>query len=144
MKISQLSIFLENKEGRLWNALDALANGGGVNIRALSLADTSDFGILRIIVHDPEKAKKILEKNDFIVKIIDVVGVELDDTPGGLANVLKLLNENNINLEYIYAFTHEKTEKAILLLQSKDLDILINVLENNNVNIVPSKEVYNL
>ncbi|MBF4467987.1 MAG: acetolactate synthase [Methanobrevibacter arboriphilus] len=143
MKISQLSIFLENKEGRLWNALDALANGG-VNIRALSLADTSDFGILRIIVHDPEKAKKILEENDFIVKIIDVVGVELDDTPGGLANVLKLLNENNINLEYIYAFTHEKTEKAILLLQSKDLDILINVLENNNVNIVPSKEVYNL
>ncbi|OQD58099.1 hypothetical protein MBBAR_29c00500 [Methanobrevibacter arboriphilus JCM 13429 = DSM 1125] len=143
MKISQLSIFLENKEGRLWNALDALANGG-INIRALSLADTSDFGILRIIVHDPEKAKKILEENDFIVKIIDVVGVELDDTPGGLANVLKLLNENNINLEYIYAFTHEKTEKAILLLQSKDLDILINVLENNNVNIVPSKEVYNL
>jgi len=143
MKISQLSIFLENKEGRLWNALDALANGG-INIRALSLADTSDFGILRIIVHDPKKAKKILEENDFIVKIIDVVGVELDDTPGGLANVLKLLNDNNINLEYLYAFTHEKTEKAILLLQSKDLNLLIEVLKDNNVNIVPSKEVYNL
>ncbi len=143
MKISQLSIFLENKEGRLWNALDALANGG-INIRALSLADTSDFGILRIIVHDPEKAKKILEENDFIVKIIDVVGVELDDTPGGLANVLKLMNDNKINLEYIYAFTHEKTEKAILLLQSKDLNLLISVLKDHNVSIVPSKEVYNL
>ncbi|WP_297898761.1 acetolactate synthase [Methanobrevibacter sp.] len=143
MKISQLSIFLENKEGRLWNALDTLANGG-INIRALSLADTSDFGILRIIVHDPEKAKKILEENDFIVKIIDVVGVELDDTPGGLANVLKLMNDNKINLEYIYAFTHEKTEKAILLLQSKDLNLLISVLKDHNVSIVPSKEVYNL
>ncbi|MEA4957912.1 hypothetical protein SDC9_32103 [bioreactor metagenome] len=143
MKISQLSIFLENKEGRLWNALDVLANGG-INIRALSLADTSDFGILRIIVHDPEKAKKILEENDFIVKIIDVVGVELDDTPGGLANVLKLMNDNKINLEYIYAFTHEKTEKAILLLQSKDLNLLISVLKDHNVSIVPSKEVYNL
>lgn len=143
MKISQLSIFLENKEGRLWNALDALANGE-VNIRALSLADTSDFGILRLIVQDPEKAKRILEENNFIVKIIDVIGVELDDTPGGLASVLKTLNDNNINLEYIYAFTHEKTEKAILLLQSTDLNLLAKVLKENNVSIVPPEEVYNL
>lgn len=143
MKISQLSIFLENKEGRLWNALDALANGD-VNIRALSLADTSDFGILRLIVQDPEKAKKILEENSFIVKIIDVIGVELDDTPGGLASVLKILNDNNINLEYLYAFTHEKTEKAILLLQSNDLNLLAKVLNKYNVSIVPPEEVYNL
>lgn len=143
MKISQLSIFLENKEGRLWNALDALANGE-INIRALSLADTSDFGILRIIVQDPEKAKKILEENSFIVKIIDVIGVELDDIPGGLASVLKILNDNNINLEYLYAFTHEKTEKAILLLQSNDLNLLAKVLNEYNVSIVPPEEVYNL
>jgi len=143
MKISQLSIFLENKEGRLWNALDILANAE-LNIRALSLADTSDFGILRLIVQDPEKAKKTLEENSFIVKIIDVIGVELDDTPGGLASVLKLLNDNNINLEYLYAFTHEKTEKAILLLQSDDLNLLTNVLKDNNVTIVPPEEVYNL
>ena len=143
MKIKQLSIFLENKEGRLWNALNALANGG-VNIRALSLADTSDFGILRIIVQDPEKAKKILEEDNFIVKIIDVIGVELDDTPGGLASVLKILNDNNINLEYLYAFTHEKTEKAILLLQSDDLNLLANILNKHDVYIVPPEEVYNL
>lgn len=143
MKISQLSIFLENKEGRLWNALDALADGK-VNIRALSLADTSDFGILRLIVQDPEKAKKILEENNFIVKIIDVIGVELADTPGGLASVLKILNDKNINLEYLYAFTHEKTEKAILLLQSSDLNLLAKVLKENNVTIVPPEEVYNL
>ncbi|RBQ23520.1 hypothetical protein ALNOE001_08750 [Candidatus Methanobinarius endosymbioticus] len=143
MKISQLSIFLENKEGRLWNALNTLANGG-INIRALSLADTSDFGILRIIVQDPIKAKEILEEHNFIVKIIDVIGLELDDTPGGLASVLNILNTNNINLEYLYAFTHEKTEKAILLLQASDLDLLIKVLNENNVSIVPPKEVYNL
>ncbi|MDR2967495.1 MAG: acetolactate synthase [Methanobacteriaceae archaeon] len=143
MKIKQLSIFLENKEGRLWNALDILANDN-INIRALSLADTSEFGILRIIVQDPEKAKKVLEDNDFIVKIKNVIGVELSDTPGGLAKVLKLLNENKINLEYLYAFTHEKSEKAILLLQANDLDSLIGVLEKNNIKVVPSKEVYNL
>lgn len=143
MKISQLSIFLENKEGRLWNALDILADGK-INIRALSLADTSDFGILRLIVQDPDEAKEILEKNNFIVKIIEVVGVELDDIPGGLASVLKIINDDNINLEYLYAFTHEKTEKAILLLQSNDLSLLLKVLKDNNVSIVLSKEVYNL
>jgi hypothetical protein len=143
MKISQLSIFLENKEGRLWNALDALAKDN-INIRALSLADTSDFGILRIIVQDPKKAKKILEEEDFLVKIVDVVGVELDDTPGGLSSVLKILNDKNINLEYLYAFTHDSTEKAILFLQSNDLNLLINVLRDNNISIVPPEEVYNL
>jgi len=143
MKINQLSIFLENKEGRLWNALDALAKAE-INIRALSLADTSDFGILRLIVQDPEKAKKILQENDFIAKVINVVGIELDDIPGGLAGVLKILNKNDINLEYLYAFTHEKTEKAILLLQSDDLDLLAKVLNDHDVRIVPPEEVYNL
>ena len=143
MKINQLSIFLENKEGRLWNALDVLANGG-INIRALSLADTSYFGILRVIVQNPEKAKEILEKRNFIVKVIDVVGIELDDTPGGLSFVLKILNDNKINLEYLYAFTHEKSDKAILLLQSNDLNLLLKVLKTYNVSIVPSGEIYNL
>lgn len=143
MKIKQLSIFLENKEGRLWNALDILANGE-INIRALSLADTSDFGILRLIVQNPEKAKELLEKNNFLVKIIDVIGIELLDVPGGLSSVLKILNDNNINLEYIYAFTHEKSKKAILLLQTNDLNTLIKILEENSVAIVPSSEVYNM
>lgn len=143
MKIKQLSIFLENKEGRLWHALDTLATEN-INIRALSIADTSDFGILRIIVQDPEKAKKKLEDNSFIVKIKNIIAVELSDTPGGLAKVLKVLNDNNINLEYIYAFTHEKSEKAILLLQADDLDNLIKILQENDTKLVPSKEVYNL
>jgi hypothetical protein len=143
MKIKQLSIFLENKEGRLWNTLDILANND-INLRALSLADTSEFGILRLIVQDPEKAKKTLEDNDFIVKIKNVIGVELSDTPGGLASVLKVLYDNKINLEYLYAFTHEKSEKAILLLQAHDLNSLIKVLEKNNTKLVLPEEVYNL
>ena len=143
MKIKQLSIFLENKEGRLWHALDTLAKEN-INIRALSIADTSDFGILRIIVHDPDKAKKVLENNNFIVKIKNIVGIQLSDTPGGLASVLKVLNDNKINLDYLYAFTHDKSEKAILLLQADDLDGLIQILDENSIKIVPTKDVYNL
>ncbi|KZX16602.1 ACT domain protein [Methanobrevibacter filiformis] len=143
MKIKQISIFLENKKGRLWKALDTLAKGK-INIRALSIADTSDFGILRIIVQSPDKAIELLEKNNFIVKTKKIIGIELDDTPGGLSSVLKILNDNDINLEYIYAFTHEKSEKAILLLQVDNLDLLIKTLKENNIIIVPSKEVYNL
>ena len=105
-KITQLSIFLENKRGNLYNTLDLLAKND-INIRALSLADTTEFGILRLVVQDPEKAKKILEENWYIVKNTPIVGAELDDTPGGLSSVLKILNDEEIDLEYLYAFTHE-------------------------------------
>lgn len=143
MKLNQLSIFLENKKGRLYKALDVLANGE-INIRALSLADTSEFGILRLVVQNPTKGKKLLEEHNFIVKDTPIIGVELDDTPGGLSTILKILRDEDINLEYLYAFTHEKTEKAILLLQAIDLNGLINTLESNKVTIVPPEEVYNL
>lgn len=143
MKLNQLSIFLENKKGRLYKALDILANGG-INIRALSLADTSEFGILRLVVQNPSKGKELLEKNNFIVKDTPIIGVELDDTPGGLSTILKILRDEDINLEYLYAFTHEKTEKAILLLQANDLNGLITTLKSNNITIVPPEDVYNL
>ena len=89
MKIKQLSIFIENQTGRLYEALDILAQED-INIRALSLADTSEFGILRLVVNNPDKGKEILEKNDFIVKLTDIAAVVLDDTPGGLTRVLKI------------------------------------------------------
>jgi hypothetical protein len=141
--IKQLSIFLENKTGRLYKALDVLANAD-INIRALSLADTSDFGILRLVVQNPEKGKEVLEKNNFTVKVTPVVGVQLDDTPGGLSKILKIVQDNKMNLDYLYAFTHEKSEKAILLLYANNLDNLVTVLEENGVILVPSDEVYNL
>lgn len=142
-KITQLSIFLENKRGNLYNTLDLLA-ANDINIRALSLADTTEFGILRLVVQDPIKAKKILEEHWYIVKNTPIVGAELDDTPGGLSSVLKILNDEEIDLEYLYAFTHEKTEKAILLLQAEDLDNLINILTAYKVPLVTAEEVYNL
>ncbi len=143
MKIKQISIFLENKKGRLWKALDTLA-AYDINIRALSLADTSEFGILRLIVPEPEKAQEILIKNNFVVKIKEVVAVELSDHPGDLASVLKVLNDSDINLEYLYAFVHEKKDKAILLLRTDNLDQLINVLEKAGISLVPEEEVYHL
>ena len=142
-KITQLSIFLENKVGKLYQVLDLLAENE-INIRALSLADTTEFGILRLVVQDPIKAKDVLEKKDYIVKNTPIIGAELADTPGGLSSILKILKDEGIDLEYLYAFTHEKEDKAILLLQSKELDELIAILNAYKVPLVPAEEVYNL
>ena len=143
MKIKQLSIFLQNKMGSLAKPLEVLTVAD-VNIRAMCMADTSDFGILRGVVDVPEKGKKALEQNNFLVKMTEIIGVEMNDTPGGLTSVLKTIRDNNIDLEYLYAFTHDKADKAILLLHADDIDKLIEVLQNNNITIVPSEEVYNL
>ena len=143
MKINQLSIFLENKKGNLYKALNVLS-GGNVNIRALSLADTSGFAILRIVVDNPVKGKEVLEENNFIVKNTDIVAVELNDTPGGLSSILKILDDNNIDLEYLYAFTHENSEKAILLLHTDNIDNLIFILKTNHETLVQPTEIYDL
>ena len=143
MKIKQLSIFLQNRMGSLSKPLEVLSNAG-VNIRAMCMADTSEFGILRLVVDNPEKGKDALEENNFLVKITDIIGVEMNDTPGGLTAVLKIIKENEIDLEYLYAFTHEKEGKAILLLHADDLDKLISALQAKDIVIVPSEEVYNL
>ncbi len=142
-KIKQLSIFLTNHKGKLYSVLNILAENN-INIRALSLTDTSEFGILRLIVDDPDKGQEILEKNNYTIKISSAIGVELNDVPGGLSSVLKVLNDNNINLDYLYAFTHENSDKAILFLSTHDLDLLINVLKEKSIKIVPSDEIYNL
>jgi hypothetical protein len=143
MKIKQLSIFLQNKMGSLAKPLEVLTVAD-VNIRAMCMADTSEFGILRLVVDNPEKGKEALEQNNFLVKMTEIIGVEMNDAPGGLTSVLKIIRDNNIDLEYLYAFTHDKADKAILLLHSSDIDKLIEVLENNNITIVKSEEVYNL
>jgi len=115
-----------------------------VNIRAMCMADTSEFGILRLVVDDPIKGKEALEENNFLVKITDIIGVEMNDTPGGLTSVLDIIKENLIDLEYLYAFSHDKAGKAILLLHADDIDNLIDVLTKNNIPIVSAEEVYNL
>ena len=143
MKIKQLSIFLQNKMGSLYKPLEVLTVAD-VNIRAMCMADTSEFGILRLVVDDPIKGKEALEENNFLVKITDISGVEMTDSPGGLTTVLRVIKDNLIDLEYLYAFSHEKEDKAILLLHSDNIDTLIQVLTDNKIPIVPANEVYNL
>ena len=143
MKIKQLSIFLQNRMGSLSKPLEVLTQAE-VNIRAMCMADTSEFGILRLVVDDPIKGKEALEENNFLVKITDIIGGEMNDTPGGLTAVLKIIKDNEIDLEYLYAFTHNKVGKAILLLHADDIDRLIQALTDNDITIVPSDEVYNL
>ena len=143
MKIKQLSIFLQNRMGSLSKPLEVLTVAD-VNIRAMCMADTSEFGILRLVVDDPIKGKEALEENNFLVKITDIIGVEMNDSPGGLTSVLDVIKENLIDLEYLYAFSHKKEDKAILLLHADDIDRLIKVLSDNNIPIVSAEEVYNL
>lgn len=143
MKIKQLSIFLQNKMGSLYNPLEILKNAQ-VNIIAMCMADTSEFGILRLVVDNPLKGKEVLEENNFLVKLTEIVAVEMDDTPGGLTTVLKTIKNNKIDLEYLYAFSHAKNEKAILLLHADNIDNLLSIFEQNDITVVPPEEVYNL
>ena len=143
MKIKQLSIFLQNKMGSLAKPLEVLTVAD-VNIRAMCMADTSEFGILRLVVDDPMKGKEALEENNFLVKITDIIGIEMNDAPGGLTSVLDVIRDNLIDLEYLYAFSHKKEDKAILLIHADDIDKLIDVLIKNNIPLVSAEEVYNL
>lgn len=140
MKLKQISVFLENRKGRLWKAMNVLSNAG-VNIRALSIADTSEFGILRMIVPDPDVAKEILEKNNFVVKVNEVIAVEVMDKPGGLDELLGILNQADINVEYLYAFVEKKTDKAIVVIRTEDLDAGIKTLEKGGINILKADDV---
>lgn len=143
MKLKQISVFLENKKGRLWKALHVMSQAN-INIRALSIADTSEFGILRMIVPEPEKAQKILEENNFVVKVNEVIAIEVPDEPGGLDKILETLTLEDINVEYLYAFVEKKGEKAIVVLRTEDVEAGMNVLKNKGVNILSAEEIAEL
>src|SRR5512143_3595751 len=127
MKVEQISIFLENKSGRLAEVTDILAKKG-INIRALSLADTADFGILRLIVNDIEKTKKLLKDNGFTVGQNEVVAVEVPDRPGGLAGILSALKGKDINVEYMYAFVQKSEGNAVLIFRFDEIEKAIDTL----------------
>lgn len=143
MKVEQISIFLENKAGRLAEVTRTLAEAK-VNIRALSLADTSDFGILRLIVTDIEKAKTALKDNGFTVGRTTVVAVKVQDKPGGLAHILSVLSEEGVNVEYMYAFVQQSGENAILIFRFDRTDQAIEILQRNDIPIVPGKDIYSI
>lgn len=143
MKIKQISVFLENKKGRLYEALKVIAERG-VNIRALSIADTSEFGILRMIVNQPEVAKHALEEAGFTTKISNVIAVGVKDEPGGLASILKYLYEADINVEYVYAFVEKSGEKAIVVMKTNNLDKTISILQERGVSLLSWDEIQNI
>jgi len=143
MKVKQLSIFLQNQSGRLSEVLGAVGDEG-INIRALSLADTSGFGILRLIVNDKDKARTILSDKGFTVSETDVIAVEIPDVPGGLANVLSIFAGGGINIEYMYAFVEKSSENAVVIFRVEDVDASIAALQEKGVHVLSSQEVYAL
>ena len=141
MITKQLSVFIENKKGRLNAILKGLADNG-IDLSALSLADTSEFGVLRLIVNDSEKAKKILNELGVIVKITDVLAVVLDDSPGGAAKVIEVLTNNSISIEYMYAFDTKITGKALMIAKTDDVKAANDILISNGFNEFNEKEVF--
>ncbi len=143
MKVEQIAVFLENKSGRLAEITAKLA-AENVNIRALSVADTADFGILRLIVDDAEKAKTTLKSNGFTVGITNVIAVEVADKTGGLAGVLKTIEEEKLNVEYMYAFVNKTGEDAVLIFRFDDMDKAIEALQRTGYTILSGEEISNL
>ncbi len=135
MKITQLSVFVENAPGHILSPCRALADAG-VNIRALSLADAQSFGILRMIVSDWRRAAKILEEAGLSVKATEVLAVEVPDRPGGLSQVLGALQDSSVNIEYMYAFPFGRGEKAILIFGFDNPDAAIATLQSSGISLI--------
>jgi len=143
MQVQQIAIFLENRSGRLAD-ISALLAREQINIRAMSLADTADFGILRLVVDDTEKAKAALKENGFTIGITDIIAVQVKDQPGGLDNILQVVKKANLDVEYMYAFTQKSGELGILLFRFDNLAEAIEVLQREGVKILSGEKVHGL
>ncbi len=143
MQVEQISVFLENKSGRL-SEVTAILSEADVNIRALALADTSDFGVLRLIVDKTEAARQALKNNGFTVGKTSVVAVEVPDRPGGLHEILMMLNTAQLNVEYMYAFVRASGTNAVMIFRiEKDQDA-IRLLADNGVTVIDGARLYSL
>lgn len=140
MAIRQLSVFLENRHGTLVEVTELLAKEG-IDIRAMALADTQDFGILRLIVNDPDAAKAALAKIGFVASINEVTAVAIDDNPGALSEVIRVMAENQINIEYMYAFLTNHKDNAYVVLRVIDNDNAAEVLTANGVTLVGETDI---
>jgi hypothetical protein len=141
MQVEQISVFLENRAGRLAEVSAILAEAG-VNIRALSLADTSDFGVLRLIVNNNEKAMETLKNAGFTVGKTNVLAVEVEDRPGGLHKILDVLFKSGINVEYMYAFVQQSGNNAVMIFRFDQTEKAMNVLAENNIKTIDGKTLY--
>ncbi|OHB67399.1 MAG: amino acid-binding protein [Planctomycetes bacterium RBG_13_60_9] len=143
MKITQISVFLENRQGRLYDVCSLLGNNN-INIRALTIAETESFGVLRIVVDKSDLAIKLLRDNQFVANFTDVIAIEVPDKPGGLASILKVFAENNVNIEYMYGFVEKFTDKALLVMRFEDTDFAQQTLARHNIRAVAEKDIEGL
>ena len=143
MRISQISVFLENRKGRLYEACSLLGEKG-INIRALTIAETESFGVLRIVVDKTDEAVELLRYNGFTANITEVVAVEVSDEPGGLATLLEVLRDNNVNVEYMYGFVEKFSDKALLVFRFEDTDTAQEILTKNNFKIASIENIQGL
>jgi hypothetical protein len=141
MKLHQLSIFLENQPGQLRMACQLLADAG-INILTLSLADTKQFGILRLIVKDWSQGQKVLEQAGFVIKVTEVLAVEVADRPGGLAEILKAIEAAGLNVEYMYAFAFGRNDKAVMIFRFDDPDAAVSRLQAKGVNFIGGVDLF--
>ncbi len=143
MAIKQLTVFVENEPGAVASITETLS-AHGINLRALSIAETQDFGILRIIVNDEANAEKLLKEAGYLIKITDVVGVKISDEPGRLSEALRVLDRNKVNIEYLYAFMARTEKHAYVVIRVEDNDGAETVLKNAGFKIVTEADVEKL
>ncbi len=135
MTIKQISVFLENVSGRLAEVTKILS-AGDVNLRAITIADTADFGILRIVCDHPDKALKILEQHEFTARETDVLAVEVTDKPGGLSDVMEIFQQNGVNIEYLYTSLEKNQDKAAIIFKVEDVDLGQKIIKENGLTAV--------
>jgi len=144
MMVKQVSVFLENKSGRLAEVSRILGRNS-IDIRALSIADTAEFGILRLIVNNPDLAVKVLSDKGFSVGTTEVIAIRVDDKPGGLSEALNCLEENDIGIEYMYAFIgNVGSSKALVIIRVDDVQNALEILDKNNIETVPAEQIYSM
>lgn len=143
MAIKQLTVFVQNRKGTVVSVTDILSENN-VNIRALSIAETEDFGILRLIVNDEKTAEKVLTENGYLIKTIDVLGVKIGDEPGKLNSALKVLDEANINIEYMYAFMARTEKHAYVVLRVEENEEAEAVLTNAGFKMINNADICKL
>ncbi|MDR3279265.1 MAG: ACT domain-containing protein [Synergistaceae bacterium] len=141
MIVDQISVFIENRPGTLAEAT-AILGDAGIDMRALSIADTSDFGVLRVIVNDPKRALELLKKAGFVVSITPVLAVSLADTPGSLAKLLRILSDGSVSVEYAYAFITRKEGNAYVILRVENNDLAHDILAKEGINILLDGSIF--
>jgi hypothetical protein len=140
MTVDQISVFVENKPGKLVEVIEALG-AQGIDLRAMSIADTSDFGILRIIVDKPAKALEVLREADCVTTVNKVIAVSVEDSPGSLAKVLRILSDEGISVEYVYAFITHEVGRAFVIIRVEDNDKAVSALTAKGVKLATAKEL---